>query len=132
MKKLQYAMLFCRDLALLSSICNKQTMFFAGMIHRMDSDHVVQMTPYVRKKLISEVGSKTGNPSNLARQYLKGLSDAGLVASLGDGAYMVNPKIAGFTNIASIVDAKSEVFLKIKYSPDGSRELSVTSEKTPK
>ena len=64
---------------------------------------------------------------NVARQYLKQLSDAGLVADLGDGAYMVNPKIAGFTNIANIVNDKSAIFLQVKYTSDARREISIST-----
>lgn len=118
-------MLFCQDIALLHSICNKQTLFFAEMLNRMDGDQVVQMTSYIRKQIVDAIVSKSENKLNVARQYLKQLSDAGLVADLGDGAYMVNPKIAGFTNIAKIVDNKSEIFLNIKYSSNKKREISV-------
>ena len=120
-------MLFCEDIALLHSICNKQTLFFAEMLNRMDGDQVVQMTSYVRKQIVTVIGSKSDNKLNVARQYLKQLSDAGLVADLGDGAYMVNPKIAGFTNIAKIVNDKADIFLQIKYSADDSREISVSA-----
>lgn len=95
------------------------------MLNRMDGDQVVQMTSYTRKQIVNAIGSKSENKLNVARQYLKQLSDAGLVADLGDGAYMVNPKIAGFTNIAKIVDNKSEIFLNIKYSSNKKREISV-------
>lgn len=125
MRKKKYAMLFCEDIALLHSICNKQTLFFAEMLNRMDGDQVVQMTPYVRKQITAAIGSTSDNKLNVARQYLKQLVDAGLVADLGDGAYMINPKVAGFTNIAKIVNDKSDVFLQVKYSHDMKREISV-------
>lgn len=127
MRKKKYTMLFCEDIALLHSICNKQTLFFAEMLNRMDGDQVVQMTAYTRKQIVSSIGSKSSNPLNVARQYLKQLSDCGLVADLSDGAYMVNPRIAGFTNIAKVIDAKSDLFIKLKYSVDGVREISVGS-----
>lgn len=120
-------MLFCEDIALLHSICNKQTLFFAEMLNRMDGDQVVQMTSYTRKQIISVIGSKSNDSLNVARQYLKQLSDSGLVVSLGDGAYMINPKVAGFTNIAKVVKNKSDIFIKIKYSPNTARQISITS-----
>jgi len=128
MRKKKYAMLFCEDIALLHSICNKQTLFFAEMLNRMDGDQVVQMTAYTRKQIVEAIGSNSGNKLNIARQYLKQLSDAGLVADLSDGAYMVNPRIAGFTNIAKVVDSKASLFIKLKYSAKGGRELSVGAE----
>lgn len=127
MRKKKYAMLFCEDIALLHSICNKQTLFFAEMLSRMDGDQIVQMTPYTRKQIVTIIGSKSEDKLNVARQYLKQLSDAGLVADLGDGAYMVNPKIAGFTNIANIVNDKSAIFLQVKYTSDARREISIST-----
>lgn len=127
MRKKKYAMLFCEDIALLHSICNKQTLFFAEMLSRMDGDQIVQMTPYTRKQIVTIIGSKSEDKLNVARQYLKQLSDAMLVADLGDGAYMVNPKIAGFTNIANIVNDKSAIFLQVKYTSDARREISIST-----
>jgi len=118
-------MLFCEDLALLHSICNKQTLFFAEMLSRMDGDQVVQMTSYTRKQIVTAIGSNSKNKLNVARQYLKQLADAELVVDLGDGAYMVNPQIAGFTNIAKIINDKADIFLQIKYSKDAEREISI-------
>lgn len=129
MRKKKYAMLFCEDIALLHSICNKQTLFFAEMLSRMDGDQVVQMTPYTRKQIVTMIGSQSGNKLNIARQYLKQLADAGLVVDLGDGAYMINPKVAGFTNIASIVNEKADIFLQVKYTAECKREISVSSTK---
>jgi len=126
MRKKKYAMLFCEDIALLHTICNKQTMFFAEMISRMDGDQVVQMTPYTRKQLVSLIGSKSGAPLNVARQYLKQLSDSNLIADLGDGAYMINPRVAGFNNIAKMVEEKSDLYIRLRYSAEtGERHLTV-------
>ncbi len=117
-------MLFYEDLALLHSIANKQTLFFAGMISRMDGDNIVQMTPYVREAIIVEIGAKSKDKLALARQYIKTLSDAGLVVDIGKGAYMVIPKLAGFSSIASSSNSKQEKFIKIKYSKN-KKEISV-------
>ena len=51
------------------------------------------------------------------------------MADLGDGAYMVNPKVAGFTNITKIIDDKSDVFLQVKYTNNAKREISIVTTK---
>jgi hypothetical protein len=115
MKKKKYYMTFYEDIALLHSVANKQTLFLSSMVARMDGDNVVQMTPYVRKAIMDEIGTKSKDKLTLARQYIKTLSSAGLIADIGDGAYMINPKLYGFSNIASSADKKQDKFIKIKY-----------------
>ena len=112
-------MIFYEDLALLQQTVNKQTLFLAHMVSRMDSDNIVQMTPYVREAIIIDIGCETKNKLALARQYLKILCDDGLVSDLGKGAYMVVPKLFGFSNIANAVDKKQDKYIKIKYSNKG-------------
>jgi len=123
MKKSKYYMTFYDDLALLHSIYNKQTLFFSGMLKRMDDKQVVQMTSYTRREIISEIGSKATDPLSTARQYLKTLSDGGLVANIGGGAYMVNPKVHGFNNMQASIDKKMQRFIEIKYAK-GKRTIS--------
>ncbi len=108
-------MIFYEDLSLLHSIANKQTLFFAGMISRMDTDNVVQMTRYVRNQIITEIGSKTTNKLNLAKSYLHQIVDSGLAKDMGDGAYMVLPKIAGFTNFGGPINSKMDKWIRIEY-----------------
>jgi len=68
MKKAKYYMTFYKDIALLHSICNKQTLFFAEMVSRMDSDQMVQMTPYIRKQIIEVIGVNATDNLAAARQ----------------------------------------------------------------
>lgn len=127
MKKAKYYMTFYKDIALLHSICNKQTLFFAEMVSRMDSDQMVQMTPYIRKQIIDVIGVKSTDKLAAARQYLSKLADSNLIANNNDGAYMVNPKIHGHNNFLNAIEKKTEIFLKIKYSKSGKR-VSISAE----
>lgn len=125
MKKKRYFMVFYEDLALLNSTCNKQTLFFAEMISRMDDKQMVQMTGYARKEIIAAIGCSTPDALNLAKQYLRKLQSDGLIVGKGDGCYMVNPKIAGFTNAVNSINEKTELFIKLKYSGKNGREIEV-------
>lgn len=121
-------MLFYKDLALLHSIANKQTLFFAEMIARMDGENIVQMTAYNREAIIESIGSKTNDKLALARQYIKTLSDAKLIKDLGKGAYMICPKIAGFVNSVDVINKKQKIFMKIAYPKDGERTIEMEFE----
>ena len=118
MRKRKHFMIFYQDIALLHSVANKQTLFFAEMMARMDGDNIVQMTPYIRELIVDNIGSKTNNKLALARQYIKTLSDAGLIIDIGKGAYMVAPKIAGFSCNDQFIKSKQAKFLKITYLKD--------------
>ena len=122
MKKAPYFMTFYKDIALLHAICNKQTLFFAAMVSRMDADQVVPMPPYVRKQIVDEVRIVSKNKLGVAKQYLHRLKKAGLIADLGGGAYMINPRLHGRNNMQNSIDKKAERFMKIIYSADGSRK----------
>ncbi len=122
MKKAPYFMTFYNDLALLHSICNKQTLFFAAMASRMDADQVVQMTPYIREQIIDEIRVTSKNKLGAAKQYLHRLKKVGLVADIGKGAYMINPRIHGRNNMQNSIDKKTDIFMRVVYSPDGTRK----------
>lgn len=127
-KKEKYFMTFYKDIALLHSIANKQTLFFMEMVLRMDSEQNVQMTQAVREKIMLSIGSKEKNLTNGASQYLKHLKELGLIRDKGKGEYMVNPKIHGFSNDAFAIQRKSEIFMNIKYTKDGGRTITVDME----
>lgn len=118
-------MIFYKDLAMLHSSTSKEILFLAYMIARMDKDNVVQMTPYVRESIMDEIGSEAGDKLAVARQYIKSLSDKGLIANIGKGAYMVRPKLTGFSNLLDPINKKQDRFIKIKYSKKGARTIEV-------
>lgn len=115
MKKKGYFMTFYSDIALLHSVQNKQSLFLAGMISRMNGDNIVQMSRYTKKEILREIGSKSSNDLNLARQYISILTAAGIIKALGDDAYMIIPKLFGFSNVAGSINEKQDKFIKIKY-----------------
>jgi hypothetical protein len=118
MQKTKYFMTFYEDLALLHSIANKQTLFLAAMIGRMDADNVVQMTPYIREQIMNEIGTSAKNKLAVAKQYINSLIKAGLITNIGRGAYMVVPKLFGFSNFVNSINEKQGRFIKIRYEND--------------
>lgn len=125
-QKEEYFMTFYRDIALLHTIANKQTLFFSHMVSRMDKDQIVQMTPYVRKQIMDLIGATQKNRLAGASQYIDKLIKAELIASVGDGAYMINPRIHGYTNWKEGIANKYRQFteLRLRYSEDG-REIEI-------
>ena len=126
-QKEKYFMTFYRDLALLHTIANKQTLFFAHMVSRMDDSQIVQMTPYVRKQIMDLIEAKQKNRLAGAAQYIDKLIKEGLVVNVGDGAYMINPRIHGHTNWKESIATKDKLFteLRIQYRENGDRKIEV-------
>ena len=126
-KKEKYFMTFYRDIALLHTIANKQTMFFAHMVSRMDDDQIVQMTPYVRKQIMDLIEATQKNRLAGATQYINKLVKAGLIVSVGGGAYMINPMIHGHTNWKESITQKSKKFaaLRLLYDANGDRRIEI-------
>lgn len=112
-------MIFYEDLAKLHAITNKQTLFFAGMLSRMDNDNVVQMTPYIRESIMDEIGTLSKDKLAVARQYLRTLVLSELIVDIGKGAYMVRPKFSGFSNMTSSINKKQERFIRLRYGKEG-------------
>ena len=89
-------MCYFEHLAKLSRIANKQTLFLAHVLYRMDFDpkskqYVVSLSAFDKKSIISDIGSDTTNALSMASHYLTTLCKAGLLRYIGDGAYIVDP-----------------------------------------
>ena len=125
-------MIFYEDLALLHTTANKRTMFFAELISRMDADNVVNVNANIKREICKSINSKTNNPVDIASTYIKQLCRNGMLRSLGGGGYLVNPKIAGFSNYADTINKKMERWINVRYTKDGSREITVGHQKTNK
>jgi len=126
-QKEEYFMTFYRDIALLHAIANKQTLFFSHMVSRMDKDQIIQMTPYVRKQIMDLIGATQKNKLAGASQYIDKLIKSELIASVGDGAYMINPRIHGYTNWKESIATKHRQFteLRLRYSEENGREIEI-------
>jgi predicted GIY-YIG superfamily endonuclease len=115
----KYFILFSNDLKFIKPIANKQTLFFLGMLSRMDNDNVVQMTPYIRESIMDEIGTLSKDKLAVARQYLRTLVLSELIVDIGKGAYMVRPKFSGFSNTTSSINKKQERFIRLRYGKEG-------------
>ena len=125
-----YYMTFYKDLSLLHSIHNKQSLFFAQVLSRMDGEQVVCLTPRARKQIMLEIDSKSKNPLATARQMLSKLVKENLIVSMGGGDYMVNPKLYGYSNIRNTINNKHDIFMKLRYSQNDKKIILVGKSET--
>lgn len=87
-------------LAKLARVANKQTLFLAHILYQADHDKktgmlIVNLNAALKRKIIGEIESETGDRLRLAGQYLTKLKRAGLIKSLGGGMYSVDPESFG-------------------------------------
>ncbi len=112
--------MFFDGLALLHTIANHQTMFFAYLLSYMDDDNVVILNAGKKREIMKEIRYVGKDPLRAADQHLYKLKKVGLVTSMGGGNWMVNPKLAGnFGDYKFLVDKKVDLFLKITGKSNG-------------
>ena len=90
-------MCYYEHLAKLARVANKQTLFLAHLLYRMEFDKdakqwLVTLSSFDKRAIIHAIGSGTDDPLRMASQYLTKLCASGLFKSLGGGAYLVDPK----------------------------------------
>ena len=90
-------MCYYEHLAKLSRVANKQTLFLAHLLYRMEwnSDAkqcIVSLTAYDKRTIIEAIGCDSKDPGQLARQYLARLCKSGLIRSIGGSAYLIDPQ----------------------------------------
>ena len=93
-------MCYYGHLAKLSVVANKQTMFLAHMLYKMEFNSeakqmVVTLTSFDKRNIVKAIDSNTVDANRLANQYLRKLKDAGLIKSLGGGAWLIDPASYG-------------------------------------
>ncbi len=96
---------YYEHIAKLSQLANKQTLFLAHLLSLVvyESEckqNIVTMTAHDKRRIMKAIGCDTSNPAKLANQYLSKIGKAGLIKSIGGGAYMVDPaSFSGFKYI---------------------------------
>lgn len=95
-------MSYYEHIAKLSLVANKQTLFLAHVLSRMEYDStskqlLVDLTPRVRRLILKELGVTSKNPLNLAKGYIRQLTKAGLIKPLGQGTYCIDPESYGYS-----------------------------------
>jgi len=93
-------MCYYEHLAKLARVANKQTLFLAHVLYRMEFDDntkqmIVNLTPHAKKEIIKTISGASKNFNRLANQYLQKLSNAGFLKSIGGGAYLIDPQSYG-------------------------------------
>lgn len=124
-------MCYYAHLAKLSVVANKQTMFLAHMLYKMEwsseaRQMIVTLTSFDKRNIMKSLDSDTVDANRLANQYLRKLKDAGLIKSLGGGAWLVDP--ASFSG-AKYVDKKwrdknSIIYETRVFTSDGEEDCS--------
>lgn len=93
-------MCYYEHLAKLARVANKQTMFLSHMLYRMEWNHeakqmVVNLTAFDKRSIMKEITPDCKNMNRLANRYLSALTEAGLVKSIGGGAFLIDPQSYG-------------------------------------
>ena len=93
-------MSYFEHLAKLSEVANKQTMFLAHLLYRMEFDgnlkqFIVSLSPHDKRKILKDIGCNSKAPLKLASQYIHILVKSELIKYVGGSAYLVCPKSYG-------------------------------------
>ena len=90
-------MCYYEHIAKLAVVANKQTLFLAHMLSRMEYHQeqkmlFVDLTSLAKRDILTAIGAKTKNPLSLASQYINELQKAGLIKCMGKNRYAVDPQ----------------------------------------
>ena len=120
-----YFMTYYKNIALLQNLYNKESLFFCHLLSTADKDLIVNLTKYQKEKIVRLIGSKSKNPSNIAKQYISKLVKLGLILSVGGGSYKVNPSIHGFSAGSDYLEKMKHNYaeIRIKMRPDKDAEI---------
>ncbi len=92
-------MIYVEGLAKLAVVANKQTLFYARMLLRVElhesNQYIVSLTAFDKREILKSIGSKSNDPLKVASQYLNSLKKAGLIKPIGGSAYAICPVSAG-------------------------------------
>lgn len=116
---------YYNHLAKLSRVANKQTLFLAHILYRMhyksDSGMLVAtLTAHDKKQIMKDIGSTARNVLNTADQYISNLQKHGLLKSIGNGAYLIDPVSYGTAYVSSKVRMRAgQIYEQRVFKEDG-------------
>ena len=90
-------MFYTEQAVKLKQIANKQTMFLVHVLFYAEFDtetkqYIVDLSVARKKEILAKLDSKSTAGTNIANQYLAKISKAGIIKSMGDGRWLVNPE----------------------------------------
>ena len=90
-------MFYTEQAVKLNQIANKQTMFlmhvlFYAEFHEPTKQYIVDLSVARKKEILEKLDSQSTASTNMANQYLAKISKAGIMKSIGDGRWLVNPE----------------------------------------
>lgn len=113
-KKEPYFMSFYKNVAILNQVYNVETKFLVQLMANANRDLVIHLTPCLKEQIMSAIGSNSENKAKAANKHLNALKRKGIIASYGRGAYMINPKIHGYSNAHESIMGKNAKFIELK------------------
>ncbi len=123
-------MIYAEGLAKLSTIANKQVMFYTHMLLRIEfhedsKQMIVYLTPTEKRQIMTAINSESGNPLGAASQYINKLQQSGLIKSIGGSAYLINPVVAGLPKYIknAIRHKNSNIYENRVFNSDGSQHV---------
>jgi hypothetical protein len=92
---------YYEHIAKLATVTNKTTLFLAHMLCEMEfnepiKQNIVTLTSFDKRRILKSIGCKSKDPVRLASQYLIKLQKSGMIKSIGDGAYLIDPESFGY------------------------------------
>ncbi len=105
---------------------NKQTLFMAHLLTRMEFDQEtkqlkVQLNAAIKRDIMRDINSKSSNLLKTADKYLYDLSQVGSIKSINPGTYIVDPECYGYnTTIPQELRMKSKaIYCSYEFSDEG-------------
>ena len=116
---------YYEHIAKLLRIANKQTLFLAHVLSRMEFNDetkllYVDLPPMVRRDILKSIGVKSQKPLIAASQYISVLQKAGLIKSIGSSRYMVDPESYGYAKYVpkNLREKSSKIFSQHVFNID--------------
>jgi hypothetical protein len=117
---------YYEHIAKLATVANKQTLFLAHLLHRMEFDEenkimYVDLSPMIKREIIRDIGAASKKPALLASQYLNTLQKAGLIKSIGSSRWLIDPMSYTYGSFVpkNLRERSSRIFNELVYSIDG-------------
>lgn len=119
---------YYEHLAKLATIANKQTMFLAHLLYKMEWDketkvNIVVLATKTKKEIMKKVSPELAENKLLlsADQYLHKLKKANFIKNIDSGVWVINPSCFGQYKHAKkkYRDEKTKIFMRLEYNAKG-------------
>lgn len=115
-----YAKVYLDDLSNLVGLTGGQTKLLVQLARKIDYDGLISLTPGVRKRMCERLGCS----DQTLRNRLRELNKSGVIHRIGHSEYEANPHYFARGEWKKIWGKQQDFELRIRYSADGSRNVS--------